>query len=193
MDKNTNISPNFKLYEFCSTSKGAKYVDLNAQHGIKHIDRLQALCTKILEPLRAHVLKNYGDRYGIKGLRINSGIRCPELNALTPGASTTSQHIHCEACDVYMPDFDTAADIYLDIKNGKVEGLNVNDIAQAILERTVNGGKWIHISVQTDRWAQHRKAPAGKRPAPEFIGTMTGKPKSYVPVDDAFVTKYRAK
>ena len=52
MDKNTNISPNFKLYEFCSTSKGAKYVDLNAQHGIKHIDRLQALCTKIMKFMR---------------------------------------------------------------------------------------------------------------------------------------------
>ncbi len=56
-------------------------------------DNLRALCAQLLDPLR--------ERVG-RSLRVNSGYRSPEVNALV-GGSRTSQHMTGEAVDLQPP------------------------------------------------------------------------------------------
>ena len=56
-----------------------------------HIENFKILATKVFEPIREH--------FGVP-IRISSGYRSAELNAITKGSSTTSQHCSGEAIDI---------------------------------------------------------------------------------------------
>ena len=92
----TKVSPHFNIGEFIQNNTNpAVYRPLNFKYAVEKIEVLEELATKILEPIRKHMIENYG----FKCLVINSGVRCPELNKAI-GGSMTSQHSHCEAVDI---------------------------------------------------------------------------------------------
>lgn len=89
------------------------------------IDSIQALCLKILDPLR----RKLG-----KPIVINSGYRSPELNKAIGGAAT-SQHCKGEAADIICP------------------GVQVSDLVKAIREMDLPFDQlidefedWTHVS-----------------------------------------------
>ena len=124
-----NLSPHFTLEELTRTSQTALQTQNReeAQAFIKPLTELAAL----LEVIRTH--------FG-KPLKINSGFRGASVNAGTPGASKTSQHMKGEAADVEIPGVDDAE---LHRWICKDSGLK---FGQCILERPP-GRSWVHVSI----------------------------------------------
>ena len=84
------ISKNFSYREF-EESPTAKAKGIhNVIDTFEKRDALRSLVLEVLQPLR--------DAWG-KPLHVNSGYRCPELNALVGGVPT-SQHVKGEAADI---------------------------------------------------------------------------------------------
>lgn len=84
------ISKNFSYKEFEESADAEKNHIINVITSFEVRDNIKALVENILQPLR--------DEWGAP-LVINSGYRCPELNKLVKGAST-SQHVKGQAADV---------------------------------------------------------------------------------------------
>lgn len=92
------ISKDFSYREF-EESPTAKAKGIhNVIDTFEKRDAIRALVLEVLQPLR--------DAWG-KPLHVNSGYRCPELNALVGGVPT-SQHVKGEAADIAT---DTPAEI----------------------------------------------------------------------------------
>lgn len=88
------ISKDFSYHEF-EDSKIAKEKGIcNVIQSLTVRNAIKSLVDNVLQPLR--------DIAGVP-LRINSGYRCSELNAVVGGVST-SQHIKGEAADVAFPE-----------------------------------------------------------------------------------------
>lgn len=85
-----NISKNFTWEEFCRSETADRHGVVNSINTYELRDAVKALVNNVLQPLR--------NAYG-KPMRINSGYRSPELNALVYG-SPTSQHVKGEAADI---------------------------------------------------------------------------------------------
>lgn len=84
------ISKNFSYSEFeASPTAKAKHI-VNVITTFEIRDAVKALTLSVLQPLR--------DIYG-KPMEINSGYRCPRLNAEVGGVPT-SQHVKGEAADI---------------------------------------------------------------------------------------------
>lgn len=84
------ISENFSFSEFERSDTAKKRGIINVISTAKVRDSIQALVINVLQPLRTAV--------GIP-MPINSGYRCPELNAAVGGVPT-SQHMKGEAADI---------------------------------------------------------------------------------------------
>lgn len=84
------ISENFSFSEFERSDTAKKRDIINVISTAKVRDSIQALVINVLQPLRTAV--------GIP-MPINSGYRCPELNAAVGGVPT-SQHMKGEAADI---------------------------------------------------------------------------------------------
>lgn len=183
------LSEHFKLSEFCKTSR-AQYIEANMNFALTKKDILINLSENVLEKIRAHMIK----MYSMKSLVVTSGVRCPELNKAVGGAAS-SQHSHAEACDFIVDGkAELTKQVYRDIVEGRVEGLNLNLISQCILERSVrnDGSKsyWIHIAVMTPRFVDARKQSGRPANGKEFLVTLTGKSGSYVPASEEIYSKY---
>ena len=83
------ISDNFELREF-TKSDTATQKGIANDPGVREVKAIENLVVNLLQPLR--------EVYG-KPMKINSGYRCPELNAAVGGVPT-SQHTKGEAADV---------------------------------------------------------------------------------------------
>lgn len=98
MELTTKLTENFTLGEMLRSATADK-------HGITEqytppkevVDALTTLCQKVLQPLRNYVYQKYGAI-----IKVNSGYRCPRVNALQPKASKTSQHMQGEAADIIL-------------------------------------------------------------------------------------------
>ncbi len=91
-DPYLELSPNFRLYEF-TRSRIAKTRGIKNRITEDHVvANLRQLCRKVLEPVR--VLAG-------QPVRVNSGYRCPALNAAIGGAEE-SQHLFGEAADITL-------------------------------------------------------------------------------------------
>ena len=119
-----SLSPHFTLAEMTRTGQTALAVK-NANEAHPYIPALTALCSTILEPIRA--------RFG--PVKVNSGFRGPAVNAAV-GGSATSQHSKGEAADIVCPatDLDTLMRWIVD-----ESGI---DYGQIIREPG-----WVHISL----------------------------------------------
>lgn len=129
------LSPNFSLAEFTASATAvAQRIDNTPSAA--QIAAMKLLCTRVLEPLRAH--------FG-KPVRITSGFRSPEL-CLAIGSAVTSQHARGEAGDFEIPGIDnvTVARFIRDRL----------PFDQLILENYTRGqpnSGWIHVSYRDGR------------------------------------------
>lgn len=134
MNKETNnmkLSEHFALREFV-VSRTAMVNNIDNQPSEVEIERLRALCTHVLEPLRR--------RFGV--IRVTSGYRCLELNRRVGGVSR-SQHMRGEAADLHVGSSETGRKMYAYI----VEEL---DYDQVLFERSADGrAQWLHVSYTT--------------------------------------------
>lgn len=85
----TPLTEHFTLEEMCESQLAARLGIDNAPPP-DAVERLRRLCEDVLEPARA----------ALGPLRVSSGYRSPALNAATPGAVSTSQHMRGCAADV---------------------------------------------------------------------------------------------
>lgn len=132
------LSEHFSLQELCVSDLAARRGIDNIPRDKKIIARLQRVAMTILEPVRAH--------YGVP-ITPNSGYRSPALNAVTTGASKTSQHMMGEAVD-----FEVTG-----VSNYELAvwcNQNIKQFGQLILEFHVKGDPhsgWVHCSLPTTR------------------------------------------
>lgn len=143
------------------TSRDAVRLGIDNKPTIAHENNLRALCEFILEPTRTklgHVIT------------VTSGYRSPELNAVTPNASSTSQHAKGEAADIECFAIST-----LDLARTIINlGLPFD---QLILEHHHEGDQnsgWVHVS--------HRRVGAqrGQVLSARYTGVGKGRRTEYV-------------
>ena len=91
------------------------------------IDNITLLVDNVLDPLR--------EAFG-KPITVNSGYRCPALNAAV-GGSATSQHLRGEAADITAGSTDANRRLYTLLRELRLP------VDQAIDE---HGFSWIHVS-----------------------------------------------
>lgn len=101
------ITENFSYREFEKSETADKHGICNVICDFRVRDAIKALTETVLQPLRTQL--------GVR-CTITSGYRCPELNAIIPNSSETSQHQKGEAADTQW------------------EGLAPIDIARAAVE-----------------------------------------------------------
>lgn len=89
-----SISNNFSYSEFEASDLAKNNGIMNSIVDANVRDNIQALVLDVLQPLR--------DAYK-KPMKINSGYRCPQLNALA-GGEPNSQHMKGQAADISCDD-----------------------------------------------------------------------------------------
>lgn len=109
-----------------------------------HITALQNLAVRCLEPTRQH--------FGLP-IKISSGYRCPQLNALVKGVDN-SQHMRGEAADITIPrsHWPFCCTTKEQIARMLFMWMKANiDYDQLILEHTRDGKSWwVHVSCRID-------------------------------------------
>ena len=128
------LTKNFTLEELIRSEKAESlgFAEQYTPPGLV-ISNLTQLAIHILQPLR--------DFLG-QPIKVNSGYRCPRLNA-TIGGAKTSQHLEGRAADLDYPD---NWELLAAVKASKV------DFDQCIIEMVKDGQpSWIHISYSSQR------------------------------------------
>lgn len=133
------LSPNFSLYELTVTLNSGLQQQ-NRTLTDAQVSKLGAL---------AGLLETCRQSLGLP-MRVHSGYRCLELNGATPGSSTTSQHMLCEAAD-WSPIPGSPANIkaafdqmWALAKGGK---LKVGQLMFETAKRDYGTDVWVHISL----------------------------------------------
>ena len=130
------LSKHLSLNEV-TTSGTAKRLGIDNNPTSEHLNNLKLLAEKVFEPVREH--------FG-KPIKVSSGYRSKELNAATPGASSTSQHSTGEALDLDQDGMTTGITnkmVFEYIKN------NIN-FDQLIWEfGTDSNPDWVHVSYES--------------------------------------------
>jgi hypothetical protein len=124
------LSPNFSLTEMVKSETALRH-GLENTPGEAEIAAMRLLCEKVLQPVRDH--------YGT-GVKVNSGFRHPDVNAVV-GGSKTSDHCKGQAADIEIPGVANA-----DLAVWIMENL---DYTQLILEFYTPGildSGWVHVS-----------------------------------------------
>jgi zinc D-Ala-D-Ala carboxypeptidase len=125
------LSPHFLLHELLQSQTATRNeVHEQFEPGEEIIENLKYLCNNLLEQIR--VLNDN------RPLHINSGYRCPRLNALVKGAST-SQHLFGQAADIDLGSNKANMIFFEKIKNS---GL--------VFDQLINefNGSWVHVSLK---------------------------------------------
>ena len=137
------ITPHFRISEFVRSETATRLGIDNSINDPEVIANIKNLCEHVLEPLRA---------FAACPIIINSGYRCPRLNAAV-GGSRRSQHMKGEACDIRIADSATGDRWYSWMK----ENLPYD---QLFKERThkSSGTVWIHVSLRRDVAKNRRQA-----------------------------------
>jgi len=127
------LSKNFSMAEFTKSQTAERKGINNTPQGV-HLEAARALFENVVQKVRDH--------FGTT--TINSGYRCPTLNAAV-GGSATSQHCYGEAADIEVPGVANA-----DLANWIVDN---TDFDQVILEFYTPGipdSGWVHVSYKAD-------------------------------------------
>lgn len=123
------------IHSDTADSKGIKNIP-----NFEEVGHLEELCSKILEPLRIAWKKP---------INISSGYRCPRLNQLVGGVST-SAHKLGYAVDIVpnSGDIETLKDFIVDwVKDNKIK------FDQIIFE-SKGSSKWIHVGLYNNQHKQ---------------------------------------
>lgn len=128
------LSKHFELAEFTRSST-AKRAGINNMPTTAHQKNMELLCEKVLEPVREHFARP---------IMISSGYRSAALNAITKGASSTSQHCSGEAADIDMDGTEISnSEIFNYIKDNL-------EFDQLIWEfGTGKNPDWVHVSYES--------------------------------------------
>tara|TARA_R110000822_G_scaffold301222_1_gene424994 strand:+ start:266 stop:730 length:465 start_codon:yes stop_codon:yes gene_type:complete len=127
------LSKNFTMAEFTKSQTAERKGINNTPQGV-HLEAAKALFENVVQKVRDH--------FGTT--TINSGYRCPTLNAAV-GGTATSQHCYGEAADIEVPGVANA-----DLANWIVDN---TDFDQVILEFYTPGipdSGWVHVSYKAD-------------------------------------------
>ncbi len=127
------LSTNFHLSEF-TTSQTASRMGISNEPSAEHLQNLQALVDKVLEPIRAALGK----------VSVSSGYRSPALNTAVKG-SKTSQHCNGMAADIEIFGLDNC-----ELAHWIVNNLDFDQVILEFHNHTVgpNDG-WVHVSYNT--------------------------------------------
>lgn len=129
--KNNNMTKNYFSDEELTRSDTARRNNIDNTPSADIWKKLHALRDNILNPIR--------EQYG-KPIYVTSGYRCPRVNSLVGGA-TSSQHMVGEAADIDTRSRAENKKIFeLIVRQGKFD--------QLIWE---GNGEWIHVSYSTNR------------------------------------------
>ena len=142
----TYLSPNFTEEEFIYSDTAKKY---GINNSMDELHRKIAIhtCQYLLEKVRALLNQHYGCQVIVC---INSGYRCPQLNAKV-GGSSTSQHVKAEAADLTCYKVINKVKIKINplevynliktwVKQGKLS------VDQCIYEVASTWNIWVHVS-----------------------------------------------
>jgi hypothetical protein len=138
-----NLSENFTLEELIRSDTATR-LDIDNTPGEKEIENLTALCTNVLEPLRALLYS----KDAVHRLYINSGFRCKKLNTKIGGA-VGSQHIFGQAADIHVDGL-TTYQLYNYVKKA---GIVFDQLIREFAESTTGG--WVHVSFSNGNRGQH--------------------------------------
>ena len=148
------LSKNFTLEEMIY-SDTAKAKGISNSPSSIHKKTLKHTCEYLLEKIRTLLNEKYKEYKGKKvkrvTLKITSGYRSSDLNAVLKGSSSTSQHLNGEAADIeavivytngvktILPFNELYEDIKVWVRNKKLS------VDQCIQERS-DLAKWVHVS-----------------------------------------------
>ena len=131
----TKISPNFWLSEFEKSSTAVRYgIDNLATTEVK--EKLELLCLRVLQPTRDYFV----EKRMARGMTINSGFRCQQLNHIL-GSSSSSQHVLGEAADVEM----RGVDNYV-LATWISENLEFDQLILEFYDGVDPSSGWVHVS-----------------------------------------------
>jgi len=130
-----NLSPNLTVSEFIYSNRAIQNkIDNSVPQSLMPSARLCA--ERVFEPIRAIL--------GGVPRTINSGYRNPKLNAITPGASATSQHMAASAIDVGMKPGENIFEAFLKLLTSETFVYDQLLIEGASAANPRSG--WIHAS-----------------------------------------------
>lgn len=149
------LTPNFTLAEFtASATARSRGIDNTPSAAV--VTNITALCRNLLQPFR--------DLVG-RPLTVNSGYRCPALNAAVGGVKN-SQHLTGQAADIHIPTIAAPIPGARPITPGPLTPLSPAALGrqwiqlittarlpfdQIILEHNARGSYWLHLSYSTTR------------------------------------------
>ena len=137
------LTEHFNLSEFVRSDTATRLGIDNSINDPEIIANIKNLCEHVLEPLRA---------YANCPILINSGYRCPQLNAAV-GGSRRSQHLKGEACDIRITDSATGNRWFRWMK----ENLPFDQLVKERAHRS-SSSFWIHVSLTRDDAKNRRQA-----------------------------------
>jgi zinc D-Ala-D-Ala carboxypeptidase len=122
-----NLSRYFTLVELIH-SNTAKAEGIDNRPGAREIESLRALCTAVLDPLRA---------LGGHPVKVNSGYRGPALNQRIKGAKN-SQHLTGQAADIQSPGV-AVLELFKMVIRSRLP-------FDQIIYEVKGASKWVHVS-----------------------------------------------
>ena len=137
------LTDHFQLSEFERSETASRLGIDNCINDPEIIANIKNLCEHVLEPLRA---------YANCPILINSGYRCPQLNAAV-GGSRRSQHMKGEACDIRITDSATGNRWFRWMK----ENLPFDQLVKERAHRS-SSSFWIHVSLTRNEEKNRRQA-----------------------------------
>jgi zinc D-Ala-D-Ala carboxypeptidase len=149
------LSDNLELAEVIRSAT-AKRNGISNMPTPEHIENFKKLAQNVFQPIRDHFNR---------AIFLSSGYRSAELNKITKGASSTSQHCSGEAIDIDMDGTEiTNKQVFDYIK----EHLQFD---QLIAEFPVNGNPaWVHVSYES----------TGKQRKQILVAKKNGKATKYI-------------
>lgn len=124
------LSPHFTLAE-ATKSQTAARKGIDNTPDAEAIERMKALCEKVLEPVRAH--------FG-RPVIVNSFFRSLELNRAI-GSKDDSQHTKGEAADIEVPGVDNA-----EVATWIRDNLEFDQLILEFYEPGDPSSGWVHVS-----------------------------------------------
>ena len=124
------LTANFSLEELTKSETALRF-DLDNAPNDEQLANLVALCECILQPVRDH--------FG-KGVKVNSGLRTPEVNAKV-GGSKTSDHCKGMAADIEIPGVANA-----ELAQWIAENLEYRQVILEFYTPGIPDSGWVHVS-----------------------------------------------
>jgi len=134
--ENIQLSPHFTLFELTATANAS----LQQQNRTLTDAQVQKLLTlaQLGETIRSIVNAP---------VIIHSGYRCPELNEVIPGSSSTSQHPRCEALDLAVQGQSVDDTFNILLAAAKTGDLKFGQLIIEQAQRSYGVVRWVHCSV----------------------------------------------